>query len=252
MPSLSVGPDIIEWSLRVSPRARRLRITVRPSGVEVVMPVGWPLHGPGGVHAFVQRKGDWIRRAVRDVAARPVVVAPPPAACVDGATVWLADRPHRLALTTAPGRAIDVAHDAAAGRITVALAERADAAAHEAAVRAALTAWLGHTALEHARRWADDYGTRLGRRAAEVRLTNARRRWGSCSAAGVVRVHWRLAQAPPAAFAYVVAHEIAHLEVRDHSARFWTTVERIMPGHAASRAALKAWERTIAAEGRLP
>lgn len=252
MPSLTVGSDVIEWSLRVSPRARRLRITVRPSGVEVVMPAGWPLHGPNGVHAFVRRKGEWMRDALRDVRARPVPAAAAAAPCVDGATVWLGDRPHRLALATAPGRAIDVAHDAAAGRITVALAERADAAAHEAAVRAALTAWLGRTALEAARRWADDYGARLGRRAADVRLTNARRRWGSCSAAGVVRVHWRLAQAPPSAFEYVVAHEIAHLAVRDHSARFWATVERIMPGHAASRSALKAWERTIAAEGRLP
>lgn len=251
MPSLTVGSDVIAWSLRVSPRARRLRITVRPSGVEVVVPVGWPLHGPNGVHAFVERKGEWIRRAVRDVAARPSPAAAP-AACADGATVWLGAKPHRLVLAPARGRAIDVAHDAAAGLVTVALAERADAAAHEAAVRAALAAWLGRTALAQARRWADDYGARLGRRAADVRLTNARRRWGSCSAAGVVRVHWRLAQAPPTALEYVVAHEIAHLAVRDHSARFWATVERIMPGHAASRAALKAWERTIAAEGWLP
>ncbi|MBK6767990.1 MAG: M48 family metallopeptidase [Ardenticatenales bacterium] len=100
--------------------------------------------------------------------------------------------------------------------------------------------------------WPPTTAPGSGRLPSDVRLTNAQRRWGSCSAAGVVRVHWRLVQAPPPAFAYVVAHEIAHLAVRDHSPRFWATVERIMPGHAVDRAALKAWERANAGGHSMP
>jgi predicted metal-dependent hydrolase len=33
--------------------------------------------------------------------------------------------------------------------------------------------------------------------------------------------NWRLLLAPPQILEYVVEHEVAHLEVLDHSARFW-------------------------------
>jgi len=33
--------------------------------------------------------------------------------------------------------------------------------------------------------------------------------------------NWRLLLAPPEILDYVVEHEVAHLEVHDHSQRFW-------------------------------
>ncbi len=254
MPTLVVGPDRIDWTLRVSDRARRMRIIVRPAGVEVVVPAGAPLHGPRSAHAFVAAKAEWLRRAVREVADRAAAAAaaPPAAACVDGALVWWRGEPHHLAIAPADDWAAAIDHDVPRRRITVALGRSGDAAALEPAVRTALAAWLGEATLADARRWSDHYGARLGRSAADVRLTSARRRWGSCAPGGVVRVHWRLAQAPAVALSYVVAHEIAHLAVPNHSPRFWDTVERIMPGHAAARAALREWERAMGAAGWLP
>ena len=35
--------------------------------------------------------------------------------------------------------------------------------------------------------------------------------------------------APPAALEYVVAHEMAHLWIRNHGKRFWQRVEAIYP-----------------------
>jgi predicted metal-dependent hydrolase len=37
--------------------------------------------------------------------------------------------------------------------------------------------------------------------------------------------------APAAVLDYVVEHEVAHLEVPDHSARFWVLVERRCPDY---------------------
>ena len=44
---------------------------------------------------------------------------------------------------------------------------------------------------------------------------------------------------------YVVAHELSHLRVMDHSPRFWDTVRTVVPDYAQLRGQLK--ERGAAA-----
>ena len=68
----------------------------------------------------------------------------------------------------------------------------------------------------------------LGVEAKGYRLSDAGSRWGSCGRDGVVRVHWRLSQAPRAAMEYVVAHELVHLGHRNKLPAFWTKLESTM------------------------
>ena len=70
---------------------------------------------------------------------------------------------------------------------------------------------------------------RRGRALSGVRLTNAGRRWGSCTAQGVVRLHWRLLLAPRQVMQYVAAHEAAHLAELNHSPRYWGVVGQLFP-----------------------
>ena len=42
--------------------------------------------------------------------------------------------------------------------------------------------------------------------------------------------NWRLLLAPAAILDYVVEHEVAHLEVHDHSPRFWELLASRCPG----------------------
>lgn len=90
------------------------------------------------------------------------------------------------------------------------------------------------------------YGERLAhfaglcrRQPAGWQLSSARGRWGSCTAAGVIRLNWRLIQAPPAILDYVIAHELAHLEHMNHSAAFWAETARLYPDWQAARRWLK-------------
>lgn len=53
------------------------------------------------------------------------------------------------------------------------------------------------------------------------------RRWGSCTpATGAVRVSDRLAGMPDRVLDYVLIHELAHLQVPDHSPAFHALVDR--------------------------
>lgn len=72
-----------------------------------------------------------------------------------------------------------------------------------------------------------------------MQLSAARSRWGSCNQLGVIRLNWRLVQAPLAVLDYVIAHELAHLRHMNHSAGFWLETERLYPDWRAARAWLK-------------
>ncbi|MEN9376482.1 MAG: hypothetical protein RL710_1639, partial [Pseudomonadota bacterium] len=54
-----------------------------------------------------------------------------------------------------------------------------------------------------------------------------------------IRLNWRLVHFRQPVIDYVVAHELSHLRVMDHSARFWDTVESVVPDYAVLRAQLK-------------
>ena len=51
--------------------------------------------------------------------------------------------------------------------------------------------------------------------------------------------NWRLLLAPPEILAYVVEHEVAHLEVLDHSPRFWSLLASRCPDWQAHEAWLR-------------
>jgi predicted metal-dependent hydrolase len=62
-----------------------------------------------------------------------------------------------------------------------------------------------------------------------------RTRWASCSPDGRMSFNWRLLLAPERVLDYVVWHEVCHLEILDHSPRFWALLERRWPGYREDR-----------------
>jgi hypothetical protein len=79
------------------------------------------------------------------------------------------------------------------------------------------------------------YSSPSGIRHRKLRITNAQKRWGSCSARGNLCFSWRLAMAPLEVIDYVVVHELAHIEHKDHSRKFWDRVESVLPDYKRRR-----------------
>ena len=63
--------------------------------------------------------------------------------------------------------------------------------------------------------------------------------WGSCDTKGVLRLNWRIVQAPKRLIEYVVAHEIVHVLHADHGRAFWAALGRVMPDYEARRDELR-------------
>ena len=106
-------------------------------------------------------------------------------------------------------------------------------------VRDAAQAWLMRQARRIFTERLDHFAPRLGVRWKKLSLSNAATRWGSASADGGIRLHWRLVHLRMPVIDYVVAHELSHLRVMDHSQRFWDTVESVVPDYHQLRRQLK-------------
>ena len=83
------------------------------------------------------------------------------------------------------------------------------------------------------------YSAVMGLTPAGVRITDAKKRFGSCSGQNRLCFSWRLMQYPPEAVDYVVVHELAHIRHHNHSPAFYALVARYMPDYRERQALLR-------------
>ena len=89
------------------------------------------------------------------------------------------------------------------------------------------------------------FSLQTGYTPADICISDARKRWGSCTHKGIINFSWRLIQAPPEIVDYVVVHELVHLGQPDHSKKFWEKVRKIMPDYERRRKWLRENERLL-------
>ena len=102
---------------------------------------------------------------------------------------------------------------------------------HDDAIEAALHIYLRQRFTAEAQSVIRKYSEQLGIEPKSVRITEMAKRWGSCTKAGNVSLDWRLVYAPKRVAAYVVAHELAHLKVSNHSRKFWKLLSSVFGDH---------------------
>lgn len=238
MPVLTVGATDIPYHVRFSTQATRKRIVVTPRGVVVVAPVGTPLEGAGGILTYLHRKRRWVFDAVREIEAahRRLLTQ----RYASGAKLQYRGRWLMLDVQPADVEAVEVA---CRSKFHVSVPAVLEGLERLTAIRAAFDGWLRDRARRDVHRFGRRHEATLGVQAAGFRLSDSKSRWGSLGRDGVVRVHWRLVQAPVAAMEYVVAHELAHLLHRHHGPDFWAALSRALPDWADRKAMLESWER---------
>jgi len=227
----------IEFTLRRS-RRHSLGMTIDRRGLTVSIPLRVSLRE---AEKFLHERTDWVLEKLAEWAQR---TEPQATQVHDGMQVPVLGEPCQVHWLAGSNRAHWV-EGMESRELHLHLRRQEDA-------KAILVRGLQHYALEYFCGRVDEYGFLLQRIAPEirlpqVRLSNARTRWGSCSRLSGIRLNWRLIHLPRPQIDYVVAHEVAHLLEMNHSPRFWRVVEQLQPDYEIAKAALKYANRVIPA-----
>ena len=218
----------LTYTLRRSPRARRLRVVVDPRhGVVVTVPLRWR----GGsasdaVAAFLVERDRWLRRHLdRHDDARRRAADPRTGLLFLGV-------PSRIHVESPDGH-----RRSAVVPGTDELVVRMGSAERREPDRV-LETWLREQAKSVIDGHVRLHAPALGVTVSAVTLRDPRTRWGSASRTGRLSFSWRLILAPPEALETVVIHELAHLRVFGHGTAFWALV-------ASRRADHRVWRRWL-------
>jgi predicted metal-dependent hydrolase len=198
----------IDYSIRRSERARRVRVTIDAArGVEVVLPRRAPERDAA---AAVRELRPWIDRRMRELARNRAAVA------ARGDTVPYLDE--TLALVPEPGRT-------RVHRRGGSLLVPADDP------RPAMERWYRRAARAEIEPRLERACKQAKTSYASLTIRGQRTRWASCSPTGAMSFNWRLLLAPEPVLDYVVWHEVCHRHVMDHSPRFWALLARHCPDY---------------------
>jgi predicted metal-dependent hydrolase len=217
MKTLHSHPVIGEITVNRSPRARRISVSVRTSGVTLTLPTGYPLADALG---FVESRKAWIERARQRVSTRkslPALLLPP-----------FRTRLHDLVLECGekPGARIG------GGVIRVRLASGWAPEEDQA------QAWIKKAVVEAFRIEAktllpariEALATQNGFVYNELTFRDTVSRWGSCSGRNAISLSIRLMLLPDPLIDYVILHELCHTRQKNHGPKFHALLERLTEG----------------------
>ena len=204
----------VEILVRRSARARRilLHVDVYTGAVELVLPRRTSLDEGLG---FARSKGAWLQSRLREIS--------PAVPFADGARFPLLGKEIRI--RHVPQLFEEVWRENGSLVVAGAVTRLQDS----------VESWLRAEAARAFAPIANEKADRLGAKYRRIIVRDPRTRWGSCSLNGDLAFSWRLVMAPKDVLEYVVAHEVAHLKVMNHSRRFWALVDKICDGVADSR-----------------
>ena len=101
--------------------------------------------------------------------------------------------------------------------------------------------WYTEVGTKWLRRRIRPWAARLGEESVTVEVRDLGFRWGSARPTDGpqhINIHWATLQLPPTLIDYVLVHELAHLRELNHTPKFWSTVDRLMPGYQSQRTTL--------------
>ncbi|HEV2435748.1 MAG TPA: SprT family zinc-dependent metalloprotease [Verrucomicrobiae bacterium] len=232
---INIGKRRVQYRVRRSRTAQRMRIKVSTAGVEVVTPAGAEADR---ADQFVRQNSRWvltqldfIKRA-SNLRVKPARTGPESILFHGSATrveFVQEDTNRRHALVAVVNR-----------RIVVRVPSR-----HVVDVNKAVEAWLRRQAKAEIAQRLRIHAKEMRQQPGHVYIMGQRTKWGGCSRRRNLSFNWRLIMAPPEVLDYIVVHELAHLAEPYHSTKFWLIVRSYCPAYDRYRRWLRGSERRL-------
>ena len=224
-----------DYELRISRRARHVRIKVTPLGeIVVVIPAGMD---PSTVPRLLEKKRAWLQSVLQQIAERQGSAPASHSLRPDRIELMAIDetwqveyarqRRHKP-IISAPHRRLVLNTD---------LSSRTNAG-H-------LRDWLQQRARQVLPEWLQQTSEEVGLPFTRVQIRGQKTRWGSCSSRHTISLNRNLLLLPAATVRYLLIHELCHTRHMNHSASFWRLVTKLMPDYQQHENNLRAATRTL-------
>ncbi|MEW6706023.1 MAG: SprT family zinc-dependent metalloprotease [Pseudomonadota bacterium] len=233
---LRLGEHLVAYAFRRA-RRRSIGFAVGPEGLAVSAP-RWVTMTE--VESALHEKSGWILRKLREQRERAQRMESRRIEWRDGASVpFLGEQVIVVLDPRAIGAVLNAAGEALPGVPRLVLHVGLPQSAAPEQIRDTVQSWLQRQARRVFEERCAHFAQALNVRVRKLSLSSAQTRWGSASADGSIRLHWRLIHFALPVIDYVVAHELAHLREMNHSPAFWDVVRSVLPDYERHRSVLK-------------
>ena len=226
---INIAGQEVAYRLRPRPGQGGLRVRVGLGGVEVLHPITRPRDE---IESFLQANGAWllaqVDRLSRLAAVRRVTPMPVGEILVRGI-------PTPVEVESLPRRARSNQVRWNEQGLVIVRGRQA-----EVTPARTLENWLRRQARTEIAPRVRAYADKLGVVPGRLYIMDQQTKWGNCSSLGNLSFNWRIVMAPELVLDYLVAHEVTHLAVPDHSHKFWLTLQSVCPESERARQWLSA------------
>jgi predicted metal-dependent hydrolase len=219
--TLCLSEETLDYTLCRTGRRRTIGIFVEPDRrVTVLAPVS---SDTDGVERILRRRLPWIRRQRRELEALSPPL--PPRQWVNGETHRYLGRQYRLKILEGPVRSVTLS----GGYFRVTLQDVKD----RHVIRKLMGSWYRkralHVVTERAQRLLSTTSWLELSDLPPITIKSLSHRWGSTTKAGRIAFNVDVVKLASGCIDYVIAHELVHLRIPNHSDAFWRMLTRVMP-----------------------
>jgi len=225
------GTKTIDY--RIHRSAKRTTVSIAIDAIEGVLVTAPRQASIERLDTIIHARGAWV---IERLKRRSELPAPPPKEFVSGETFLYLGRQYRIAVAVDKSPRLPRLD---AGWLRVSIPRLLPEEHRTRYIRAALKDWYKTRGTKRILERATMWSAKLQLGEPKLILAEPRKRWGSASSAGVVRINWRVIQAPLALVDYVVVHELVHLRHPNHTRDFWRTIGLVMPDFEHRKARLR-------------
>ena len=208
--------------LKRSKRARYLNLSIKPfAGASVSVPVGVSFESAA---QFATEKKIWLKQNIEKIQALEKMQT------LFDENSGYCTKHHKIILRTGDRKNISVRILKGNINVVYPLQLNTESKEVQEAIRKGIERALKIEAREYLPAKVERFAAKFGFVYNKLSLKNIKSRWGSCSVKNNINLSIHLMRLPEHLIDYVILHELVHTVHHNHSARFWTLLDKTTGG----------------------
>jgi len=230
MPSITYGTQTIEFKVLRKPRMKNTYIQVTADGVLVKTNKTTSMRE---INGFVVKKSAWIAKHLENLKAKKIEKE-----IVTGSCIYYMGESCYVEIVT-ESEAISPTLTFSHSKFII----EAQQGVSQEELAWVIDMFYKQRAIEKITPLVEKWSKEMRLTPSYVGYRKAKTRWGSCSSRDRISFNYYLMKLPMSLVEYVIVHELAHIEHKNHSADFWGLVRKYLPNYKLLESKIKAFEK---------